>query len=103
MTVLELWGDKTGAILGVGPTITGEAFLELAHSDNACSYEGLSLQFRVSDIRAAVEKLRGKIDFRGPTKRPWGSTYIYLKDPSGIQVILYQGKTVAFVSGRIVF
>ncbi len=91
MTVLELWGEN-GAILGLGSSIQGEAFLELAYIETPKTYEGLSLQFRVDSLAAIVKKLRGKVNFRGPKKRPWGSTYLYFEDPTGILVILYEGK-----------
>ncbi len=94
MSVLESWdkdGDK-GVILGLGSSAQSEAFLELAYVETPKSYEGISLQFRVHDLVALAEKLRGHLEFRGPEKRPWGSTYLYLEDPTGIQVILYEGE-----------
>jgi len=94
MTVLESWdkdGDK-GVILGLGSSTRGEAFLELAHVETPRTHEGISLQFRVSDLAVVVERLRGDLEFRGPEKRPWGSMYLYLQDPTGIKVILYEEK-----------
>ncbi len=94
MTVLDSWdddGDK-GAILGVGSTVGGEAFLELGYVETARSYEGISLQFRVQDIYNTADKLRDQWDFEGPVERPWGSKYMYLEDPTGVQVILYEGE-----------
>ena len=93
MAVLDSWneGDDKGAILGLGRPGEGEAFLELASADRVRICEGMSLQFRVSDIAAAAGRLSGRVEFRGPEKRPWGSTYLYLKDPIGIPIILYEG------------
>lgn len=93
MTVLQSWGDagKEGAILGLGDSADGEAFLELAVSEVPPSYAGLSLQFRVPDLASLAERLEGAWVFRGPVARPWGSTYLYLEDPTGIQVIVYEG------------
>ena len=31
------------------------------------------------------------VAFEGPTKRPWGSTYVYFEDPNLIRVIVYEG------------
>lgn len=94
MQVLDSWDDQgdRGVILGLGPSVQGEAFLELAHAEAAETYDGLSLQFRVGDLDAVVERLRGQVEFRGPKERPWGSTYLYLEDPMGVEVIVYQGK-----------
>ena len=94
MTVLDTWddnGDK-GVILGLGASAQGEAFLELGYVETAKTYEGLSLQFRVHDLGVIVDKLSGHVEFRGPVERPWGSKYLYLQDPTGIQVIVYEGE-----------
>ena len=74
MTVLQTWDNDRGVILGVDSSVHGEAFLELAHTDTPSAYQGLSLQCRVEDLAAVGERLRGRIAFRGPTPRPWGST-----------------------------
>jgi len=94
MTVLESWdenGDK-GVILGLGDSVEGEAFLELAYVDASKTYAGFSLQFRVDNHAGIAERLRGHWAFRGPEERPWGSTYLYMEDPSGVQVIVYEGE-----------
>ena len=94
MTVLESWRrvGNIGAILGVGASLQGEAFLELVYTEAPKIYEGISLQFRVEDLAASMERLAGRVELEGPKARPWGSTYLYLKDPNGIQVILYEGR-----------
>ncbi len=94
MTVLESWdedGDK-GVILGLGSSAEGEAFLELAYVETRRTFEGISLQFRVNDLDVFVNRLRGHLEFHGPEARPWGSKYLYLEDPTGVQVILYEGE-----------
>ncbi len=94
MTVLDTYhenGDK-GVILGLGSSTQGEAFLEIAHVETQKTYEGISLQFRVHDLGVIADKLRGQLEFRGPVERPWGSTYLYLEDPTGVQVILFEGE-----------
>lgn len=94
LTVVDSWdeeGDK-GVILGLDGAKDGRAFLELAPTHEAKAHDAISLQFRVDDIEAVAERLRGRWDFRGPEVRPWGSTYLYLTDPSGVRVILYEGE-----------
>lgn len=94
MAVLESWdenGDR-GVILGLDSRSDGQAFLEFGYEATPQNYDGISVQIRVSNLLVIMEKLRGKIEFSGPDERPWGSKYLYLKDPSGIQVILYEGK-----------
>jgi len=94
MKVLGSWDEKgdKGVILGLGSSSQSEAYLEIAYVETPKSYEGMSLQFRVIDIDSFVRKLHGHIEFRGPETRPWGSRYLYIEDPAGIQVILYEGE-----------
>lgn len=94
LTVVESWdeGADRGAILALGDSPTGQAFLELAPTALPKSHDAISLQFRVTDIDAVAERLRDRWPFRGPEQRPWGSTYLYLKDPAGVRVILYEGE-----------
>lgn len=94
LTVLEQWsedGDK-GAILGLSPSEGGQAFLELGHDDEPKKYEGVSIQIRVNSLDEVLHSIRGNVNFSEPAIRPWGSKYIYLLDPSGVTVILYEGK-----------
>ena len=92
LEVLDAWEDAgdRGVILGLGGAQDTGAFLEIAHAD-AAAHAAISLQFRVNDLSAVAARLRGRWDFRGPEKRPWGSTYLYLRDPSGVRVIVYEG------------
>lgn len=92
LKVLETWDDPgdRGVILGFS-TPKAEAFLEIYHAEEPGHFDALSLQFRVDSAEAFVESIRGQIDFRGPTPRPWGSTYVYLTDPSGIAIVVYEG------------
>jgi len=92
MTVVEEWSEPgdVGAILAF-PGGRQEAFLEVHHVDNPKHFDGLSLQFRVDSISRFMAALSGDIAFEGPTERPWGSTYLYLRDPNDILVIVYEG------------
>ncbi|MGB8360492.1 MAG: VOC family protein [Acidimicrobiia bacterium] len=92
MAVLEEWdedGDR-GVILEL---VDGarEALLEIHDAPRAGDLSGLSLQFRVDDVEGFVSSISPELQFRGPVQRPWGSSYVYLTDPNGISVIVYQG------------
>ena len=92
MSVAEEWdepGDR-GVILAL-PEGRQEAFLEVYHVDEPASLDGLSLQFRVESLAAFLADLPKDVRYEGPTPRPWGSTYLYLKDPSDVQIIVYEG------------
>ena len=94
MQMLDSWedGEDIGCILGFA-SVTDSGFLELARSDKDSSTQAgnVSLQFRTEDISEAVKHLDGRWPYVGPDKRPWGSTYVYLKDPNGVEVIVFQG------------
>lgn len=93
LEVLSTWdeqGDR-GAILGLGGSPGAQAFLEIAHVADGPP-PAVSLQFRVDDLAAVETRLRGRWEYRGPEARPWGSTYLYLRDPAGVQVIIYEGE-----------
>jgi predicted enzyme related to lactoylglutathione lyase len=80
-------GDK-GAIFG-----TNGGYIELGGTDEPVAFSSaLSLQFRVDDIDAFAASIANKWPFEGPVDRPWGSRYLYLTDPNGVAVIVFQGE-----------
>ena len=90
MQIVEHWNepDDKGIILKpLGNASSGR--LELYVSHESQNFDGVSLQFEVQDIQAFVKDLGDEIDHSGPILRPWGSLYVYLTDPNGIQVIVY--------------
>src|SRR5690606_24638717 len=89
MVVAEQWEehDDQGAILAF-PDGRGEAYLELYQTDVTHDVSGMSLQFKVEDIGTFVRSLPPTLKYGGPRPRPWGSTYVYLRDPAGVLVIV---------------
>lgn len=72
LEVLQSWesdGD-TGAILGWTDAPSPVEALEIAQTDSPVAYRGLSLQFRVPDLEAALERLRDRWAFTGPKTAP---------------------------------
>ena len=92
LKIVEEWNeaDDVGCILGFGD-IAAEAFLEIYLGEQAHDFSGLSLQFRTGDLTAFQASLPSGIQTRGPLERPWGSKYLYLTDPNGIAIIVYEG------------
>lgn len=92
LSVVEEWDEQrdSGVILEF-PDGHREALLEIYAGPGDQNFAGLSLQFRVSDLESFVASLPIGTSFEGPNRRPWGSTYLYLRDPNGIQVIVYEG------------
>lgn len=64
-----------------------EAFSEYFENDKT------DLQLRTDNVKYWAALLKEKWDARGPILRPWGSYYLYFRDPDGLQIIIYQEKT----------
>ena len=92
LKVIREWGDAadTGAILGL-PDADANGYLEIAAVSKARSSAGVRLQFRTNDLHRAIEEFSGKVEHSLPEVKPWGSTYIYLFDPAGNEVIVFEG------------
>jgi len=92
MQVAEEWDEPNdrGVILSFSPS-SNEAYLEIYDGDATPDFSALSLQFRVDDVNAFRDALPAELDYTGPTPRPWGATYLYLRDPNDLQVIVYEG------------
>lgn len=92
MVVAEEWDspDDKGVILAFRDG-KEEAFLEIYDGETAHDFAGLSLQFKTDDLAAFVDGLDPDVERRGPVARPWGSRYLYLTDPNGVVIIVYEG------------
>jgi catechol 2,3-dioxygenase-like lactoylglutathione lyase family enzyme len=91
LEVVDQWSgaDDSGVIFGLGG-VAGAAFLEfgqVASPNNGTA----SVQFRVADMASFLTRLGNTWAVDGPHERPWGSVYGYLRDPNGVQVIVYAG------------
>jgi catechol 2,3-dioxygenase-like lactoylglutathione lyase family enzyme len=92
MHVRQEWHeeDDVGCILAF-PGERREALLEVHRGPAAGGFNGLSLQFRTEDLEGFRVLLPHGTQVGGPVERPWGSTYLYLTDPNGISIIVYEG------------
>lgn len=82
--------DDKGAIL-LFKDGENEALLEVYFSEKNHDFSGLSLQFRVDSLDAFMKTLPKSVSYEGPRDRPWGSRYLYLRDPNDIMIIVYEG------------
>lgn len=89
---LEEWDEPNdrGCILGL-PNGRGEAFLEIYDGPAGADYGSVGLQFRVADLDAFRSRIEGRVPCRGPVQRPWGSRYLFLTDPNGVTVVVFEG------------
>jgi catechol 2,3-dioxygenase-like lactoylglutathione lyase family enzyme len=103
LSVVEAWdqpGDK-GCIVAFGDG-GGGGFLEiLAPSpdnpkhrpafDLPVASDKIELQIHVDDVDAWAARLAGVVQTEGPVTRPWGNRYLWLRDPDGVRIALFQG------------
>ena len=100
LDVVEEWndpGDK-GCIVAFG---AGAGFLELLAVDPAhpkhraalvdlVASDKIELQIRVDSVDAWANRLDGSIEMEEPVTRPWGNRYLWVRDPDGVRVALFQ-------------
>jgi len=101
LEIVEEWaspGDQ-GCIVGFGQ---GGGFLELLapspeHPKHRVAFEEqvandkIELQIHVDSVDDWAERLAARMDVEGPVTRPWGNRYLWVRDPDGIRVALFQG------------
>ncbi|TAI47592.1 VOC family protein [Flagellimonas allohymeniacidonis] len=105
LEIAEEYNDGNGSkgvILRLGPQ-GSNAFLEISEITQDHSYyqkafsesfenDKADIQLRTEDVNYWAGLLHEKWRARGPVLRPWGSHYLYLRDPDGLQIIIYQEK-----------
>lgn len=95
--VKDRW-ERDGKLLGV-EMVAGTCLLGISQDDWAKGRDrtkgvGMSIYLESStdvDALAARCKARG-VDARGPEATPWGARALYLTDPDGFKLTLYQEK-----------
>ena len=101
LSVVEEWdnpGDQ-GCIVEFGP---GGGFLELlgpaaatprrrAEFESDVMNDKIELQVHVDSVDDWASDLQGVMEIEGPVTRSWGNRYLWIRDPDGIRVALFQG------------
>ncbi len=108
LTIAENYNDgdgSRGAILRIGHE-NSTAFIEISEISSHHSYyqeafsesfqnDKVDIQIRTDNVQYWADRINEQWTSRGPLLRPWGSYYLYLKDPDGLQIIIYQEKTTS--------
>lgn len=105
LPLVEEWDELTGrgCILRVGwAGSTGLIEISEIHPD-AVSYspafaeavqnDKIDIQIETPSVADWSQRLAGHWPVRGPVQKPWGAYYLYLRDPDGLQIILYETVT----------
>ena len=89
--ILE-WNEEsdTGVILGL-TDVDADGFLEIASVLDKSDLTRTCLQFRTDNLDDFLIKLAGIYEHSKPEEKPWSSTYVYLTDPAGNRVIVFEG------------
>ncbi|MEQ8358074.1 MAG: VOC family protein [Cytophagales bacterium] len=107
LIIVEEYNDgdgSKGCIMRIGDQ-NSNAFIELSEIDSEHYYyqdsfsnnvqsDKIDLQIKTNDVNHWAAWLNEKWEVRGPVLRPWGSQYLYLRDPDGLQIIIYQEKSL---------
>lgn len=105
LEIVQEYNDGDGArgcILRVGDE-NSNAMIELSEINKHHYYyqasfsrvldnDKIDVQIRTKNIAYWATRLTEKWAVKGPILRPWGSHYLYLRDPDGMQIIIYQEK-----------
>lgn len=103
LPVMEEWDQEEGKGFIVGFAAGGAGgFIEISEvpADSETYNEAfarplpadkMEIQIKTGDLDGWAARLRGKWAFEGPTARPWGHRYLWLRDPDGVQVALFEG------------
>ena len=102
LNIIEEYNDGDGAkgiILSIGQGNNGlieiSEILAINKSfqsnfNEEVKSDKISLQIKTDDIEFWSLNLKNRYEFTGPILKPWGASYLYLRDPDGIQIIFYQ-------------
>lgn len=95
LVVAEEWDEPgdCGCILALERN-TGQALLEIYRGERGFDFGGLSLQFRVPDVDQLSVPQGARFAFEGPVDRPWGSRYMFFRDPNHIAVVIFSGTSL---------
>ncbi|MDH7447039.1 VOC family protein [Aquimarina sp. 2201CG14-23] len=98
----EYSSENRGCILRFGDK-NSNAFLEISEIKEGHYYfqqsfsrkienDKIDIQIKTNNIAYWSEHLHKKWKAKGPIDRPWGSKYLYVRDPDELQIIIYQEK-----------
>ncbi|MFK7772059.1 MAG: VOC family protein [Saprospiraceae bacterium] len=90
--ILRFGKEGSNAFLEISEIKKTHDYFQKAFSESIQN-DKIDLQLRTDDMEFWEKRLKGKWKTRGPILRPWGSYYFYLKDPDGLQIIIYQEST----------
>jgi len=103
LKIVQEYNDENGSrgiIVRLGSE-DSNAFLEISEIKEFHDYyqqsfsesfqnDKTDLQLRTDNIKYWAAHVKMNWKARGPILRPWNSYYLYLRDPDGLQIIIYE-------------
>ncbi|WP_109300257.1 VOC family protein [Aquimarina sp. AU474] len=90
--ILRYGSENSNAFFEISE-ISSDHYYHQKPFDDKLENDKIDIQLRTENIAYWASHLKEKWIARGPVFRPWGSQYLYLRDPDGLQIIIYQEKT----------
>ncbi len=102
LRILEEWEERPGFVAGFGDG-AGGGLIEVTEVDAShesydeaftrpVANDKIVLQLRTDSVDEWARRLEGVWPFVGPVGRPWGNRYLWLRDPDGIEIALFEGE-----------
>ena len=92
--------DDRGAIVGLGDDAHSGQIEISATPESSARYDDaqanevvndkLEIQIETDSVELWVARLAGRWPVEGPIDRPWGQRYLWLRDPDGVRIALYE-------------
>jgi catechol 2,3-dioxygenase-like lactoylglutathione lyase family enzyme len=89
--IFQIGGDGSNALLEISEINKDHNFFQDAFNESFKNNKA-GIQIKTKDVFYWSTFLKNKWETKGPILRPWGSYYLYLKDPDGLHIIMYQEK-----------
>ncbi|MCH9661850.1 MAG: VOC family protein [Bacteroidetes bacterium] len=87
--ICQVGFENSTAFIEISEISTEHDYFQEAF-ENSITHDKIDIQIKTTDIQYWADRCKDRWPTRGPVLRPWGSYYLYLRDPDGLQIILYQ-------------
>jgi len=87
--IMRFGPEGSNAFFEISEIMDDHNYYQKAFSENI-ENDKSGIQLRTDNVAYWAARLKDKWNARGPITRPWSSHYLYLRDPDGLQIIIYQ-------------
>ncbi len=87
--IMRFGQEGSNAFLEISEILDNHYYYQEPFNENI-ENDKIDIQIRTPDVEYWASLLKEKWNAKGPILRPWGSSYLYLRDPDGLQIIIFQ-------------